>query len=243
MNRQDKTVVLFSGGCDSVLTASIAASSYSEVYLLTYKRWGLFMVDISNAVRRLEAAYLETKFIFKALGVDEFFKEVCYEDYFKNIAKFGSMVLSICALCKLSMHYRTILFCLENNIRKVLDGTVEVEFASEDFLKERVNDMKQFLKGLYLDFGIDYGCPVYGYELGEVEKDLYRKGLAPEGRIRGGRLDKQPVCVSHLLNACFGDYYLYRHSKEKFVKDSSRFYQHKIEYVRKRIKERIDEEN
>lgn len=245
MNRvEKKVVVLFSGGCDSVLTSAFAAEKFPDVYLVTYRRLGLFKADKALInLKKLKEKYPKNNFYFNLINIDKFFKKVCYQNYLGNIYQFGSMVLSVCALCKLSMHWRTILFCLQTGAVSVYDGTVEEEFAKPGFLQERQRKMKQILKDLYFFFGIDYFCPLYNYKLKEIELQLVDTGLMPEKNTRQAGRKAQPVCASHMLNMCFGDYYLRTHSRKEFVERSIEFYKSKINYVREEIKKKINEKD
>ncbi len=224
--------VLFSGGCDSTLASAIAAERASEVRLLTYRRLGIFKAGAPLAMAdRLKKKYPGTAFRFEIMDISREYSQLCYENYFVNIMKHGIKLVSVCGLCRLAMHWRTIIYCLENGINEVYDGAVE---KAKTFPEQNRRIMIDSVKTLYSHFGIDYSNPVYG--LGEhVEEELYKKGIIPVKKMKQTERDKQPVCIDNLLFSAFANYYLGTHTWEEYERDLSELYAEKAAYVKRRI--------
>jgi len=233
MNLQiNKVAVLFSAGSDSSLAAAMAAECFREVHLLTYKRLGIFKLgNIVSKVELLGKRYPDAVFNSQVLSIEEFFKDVSYEHYLSNLLKFGLRLVSVCGLCRLAMHWRTIIYCLEYNIKNVYDGASN---RSRVFPEQNMEVMVKNISLLYADFGIAYSAPVYYTK--DAELELYNRGIIPVKRIRLTERDLQPVCIDNFLFSRFVYYYLGSHSWEKYVQGLAQFYAYKIDYVRKKIK-------
>ena len=114
MNNEE-IVVLFSGGTDSTLTAALMAEEFRKVYLITYDRFGLFSITNPKInVEKLKNKFGDNKFTHKVIRLDRLFKFVSYERYLRNFIRYRFFLLSTCGLCKLAMHIRTVIFCLNN---------------------------------------------------------------------------------------------------------------------------------
>ena len=233
----DKTsaiAVLFSGGCDSTLAAAIASERAEKVHLLTYKRLGVFKAERPIAmVERLRKRYPSSEFIYSPADIDKYYKEICYENYLANLAKHGLKMVSSCGLCNVAMHWKTVLYCLDKGVKVLYDGAVA---ESRTFPSQNKKIMIEGLVNMYREFGIEYSNPVY--DMGSaVEDELYRRGMTASRRIKQTERDSQPVCIDNLLFARFVDQYLAGHSWEEYEEDMKRFYDEKLKYAVRRIKE------
>ncbi|MDD4013639.1 MAG: hypothetical protein PHW14_05565, partial [Candidatus Omnitrophica bacterium] len=160
----------------------------------------------------------------------------CYENYLSNLAKHGLKVVSTCGLCNVAMHWKTVLYCLDNGIKEVYDGAV---FESRTFPSQNRKIMIEGLVKMYGEFGIGYSNPIY--DMGSsVEDELYRRGITASRRIKQTGRDDQPVCIDNLLFARFVDSYLASHSWEEYEDDMKKFYDGKLEYAVRRIKEELE---
>ncbi|RKY41992.1 MAG: hypothetical protein DRP85_04305 [Candidatus Makaraimicrobium thalassicum] len=233
----DSCAVLFSGGYDSTLAAALAAERFRRVYLVTYKRLGIFKTDrVSVAAGRLKEVYPDVRFESSLIGIDKFYKEICYENYPANVIKFGFMVLTFCGLCKLAMHWRTMIFCMENEVSNVYDGAVA---GSKVFPGQNKDIMLDRMKRLYLSYGINYSTPVYNNRKGDTKQEIHKRDLLYSDREEGKEKTpprSQPVCIDNLLFSRFVDYYLGIHTWEEYVDGLSRFYAAKMDYIKERMK-------
>jgi predicted subunit of tRNA(5-methylaminomethyl-2-thiouridylate) methyltransferase len=154
-------VVLFSGGTDSTLAAALCAAKFDRVRLVTYERFGIANVENSrlNATMLMER-FGPDKITHEIINIDELFKHVAYERYWESFKRHGFMLLSTCGLCKLSMHVRTVKYCVDNGIKSVCDGANSGMTMFPDQMKSVVEK----LHAMYAEFGIDYSNPVFEYD-------------------------------------------------------------------------------
>jgi predicted subunit of tRNA(5-methylaminomethyl-2-thiouridylate) methyltransferase len=157
----EDVVVLFSGGTDSTLAAALCAETFRRVRLVTYSRFGIASVENSKVnAEALMDRFGRDKITHEIISVDAVFKYVSYENYTKNLLKHGFMNLSTCGLCKLSMHVRTVEYCLENGIRHVSDGAN----SGMTMFPDQMESVIEKLQAMYREFGITYSNPVFDYE-------------------------------------------------------------------------------
>jgi len=257
----NKTAVMFSGGTDSMLTAALDAHKFEKVHLITYDRLGLFSVTNTEMnAKKLKDKYGESKFDYHLIKIDKLTRYVFYERYLYNLKRHGFFLLSICGLCKLAMHVRTLIFCLDNNIGNVSDGANQ----GMNLFPAQMAEVLSELKDMYAKFGIRYSNPVFNFEgpqnVGFTDRlhfdkvlkkegnggsgtpkqenttgcKLYKMGLMPSENVKGTDLDRkmQPRCFQFILfNIFIKWYYLYDHTHEEYVKATVELYRKKISYL------------
>lgn len=263
-----KIVVLFSGGTDSLLTSALMAEKFKEVYLNTYHRFGFSSTENSGVnVRRLKERYGDSRFIHRIIKVDKLTKYVFNERYLRNLSKHGFFMLSNCGLCKLAMHIRTVIFCLDNHIGNVCDGANQNMRLFPDQMKNVLKELGR----MYARFEINYTNPVFELEYPqgldyadrlhlervlppEGEKNdfdaekkkktagykLFEMGLMPSENVKGTDLDRkmQPRCFQFILSNIFiNGYYLCDHTYEEYEKATVEFQKEKIDFFIKLLDE------
>ncbi len=67
------------------------------------------------------------------------------------------LTLSTCGFCKLAMHVRTLLYCLDNGIKTVADGSNR----NMSFFPAQMPEVVLLVRELYKSFGIEYVTPVF----------------------------------------------------------------------------------
>lgn len=253
-----ETVIMFSGGTDSTLAAALEAKKFDRVHLVTYDRFGLS--DIHNSqvnVRKLKDKFGANKFVPHIVKIDKLTEYVFYERYLHNLRHHGFFLLSICGLCKLAMHIRTLIFCLDNKIGNVSDGANQGMYLFPEQISTIIDELKQ----LYARFNINYGTPVFNYappqNIGFADRfhlesimeeehpqkpsmktrekttgcALHEMGLMPAQNVKGTELDRkmQPRCFQFILfNIFIKWYYLVDHSYEEYVQANVKLYKSKI---------------
>ncbi|MBI5452894.1 hypothetical protein HY945_05535 [Candidatus Gottesmanbacteria bacterium] len=254
MNNRD-IIVLYSGGTDSTLTAALMAERFEKVHLITYERFGIFSATnpVIN-VQKLKQKFGDDKFTHRIIREDRLFKYVSYERYLYNLVKYRFFLLSTCGLCKLSMHIRTIIFCLNNKIFNVCDGAHQDMRLFPDQMISVINEIRK----MYAVFGIEYTNPVFDFEgpknIDFVDKlhlekilateshdpikkqsttgyKLFQMGLMPLENVKGTELDHkmQPRCFQFILFNIFVLWnYFADHSYEEYEKRTLTFYKEKI---------------
>lgn len=174
----------YSGGTDSTAAAVLAAGHFKRVHLLTYHHSGLHRIENSmHNIARLRRAFPDVEFRQLILDVDGLFRSVTYSNYVANLREYGLFNLGTCGFCKLSMHLRTLVYCLEYGIKEVADGA---NVNSSHFPAQMAEVIIEVRK-MYHRFGITYSNPVFEYHFpGDI--DWYHKlGLPaladrPEGK-------------------------------------------------------------
>jgi predicted subunit of tRNA(5-methylaminomethyl-2-thiouridylate) methyltransferase len=153
-------VVLFSGGTDSTLAAALANEQFERVHLITYSRFGIASVENSKVNAEMMIEKFGDKYSHEIINIDKLFQHISYENYFKNLMKHKFNLLSTCGLCKLTMHIRTIHYCMDKGIKYVSDGAN----AGMTMFPAQMKPVIEELKKLYKSFGISYSNPVFDYE-------------------------------------------------------------------------------
>ena len=174
--RENKMAVLFSGGTDSTLAAALAAETHEKVHLVTYDRFGLFDTESNTgrAARTLIDRLGSQKIVHDIVRYDALFKYTSYENYLSNLMRYRFFLLSTCGLCKLAMHVRTIVYCLDNDIGHASDGANK----GMDLFPAQMENVLAEIRGLYKEFGITYTNPVFNYEPPEEGEFLEKQNLA-----------------------------------------------------------------
>lgn len=239
VKKNKEAVILYSGGTDSTCAVFIKANEFDKIHLISYKRFGIFCTDhINYNVVRLQEIFGQDKFVRKVINIDKIYKLVVYDDYFKNLFKFGFFNLAVCGLCKLAMHMRTILYCIDNDINIVFDGANKD--AGSGIATDQVKEVIEVITNLYKSFNISYSSPVYEMDgpknltwqakLGlskdeEVQNGqtagtiLKKIGFFNADNVKGSAIDKkmQARCFQQFLsNVALNSYYIEKYGVEKY---------------------------
>ena len=265
--------VLYSGGTDSTCVAFLMAKEVDKVHLLVYKRFGLFSIDnIATNAKKLRERFGEDKFVYKVIDLNRLFKEVSYAKYWHNLKNYGFFMLSTCGLCKLAMHIRTLIYCLENNIKYVCDGANKN--AGAGYFPAQMLEVIDLIEEMYAQYGVSYSRPVFDFDepkgitwvdkLGleklqlssidtgkeETEltsgKILFKENLFPRENVKGTKIDHkmQARCFQLILfNIFLYWYYLPVHGSSKYKETAVNFYQEKVEYFRALIDEYLEKKS
>lgn len=222
MNKRKHLLVLFSGGVHSSLAVVLNIHKYERITCLTFKRFGIFGVDeLEKSFQRLQKRFPKIKFESVILPADGLYKTLLKNEH-------SIFSLSICGLCKLAMHWRTILYCIDNCIDEVCDGT---ESSMKQYPDQNEDIALGNLRQLYASLGIHYTTPVFS--IGEeAEEALYQLGVTSRKRIRGTADDHQIICTQQRIFKLFVEYYVATNGWERYVSDSRGFFQKKIGYVK-----------
>lgn len=252
-------VVKYSGGTDSTAATALLAEKYDRVHLLTFRHSGIMNVENSSTnIKKLSELYGKEKFTHTIMDIENLASMVAFEDYFSNIRKHGFFVLGSCGLCKLSMHIRALIFCLDNNITEVADGANK----NSSHFPAQMDVVLDEYKKMYGRFGVKFHNPVFDYEFpdeiywqhkfGLVPADkpkekgmttgkvLSSKGILDKDNVKGTETDRkmQALCFQLLLLNIFAlKYYIPRYGMEKYREATGRFYKERIGHFSERIEE------
>ena len=238
---------LFSGGTDSAYAAVLMAKTYDKIHLLTYNRHGFRNVENSkNYAEKLMNIYGKERISHSIINIDNEFKTLSYGNYLPNLTRYGFFNLMVCGLCKLAMHWRTIIYCLDNGIKYVSDGSGREMLPDQSQNDSVIKEMRAF----YKDFGIQYFTPIFDINPEEREQTLYDMGISKTLRMKWSEKtwDLQPFCSQEYLNllfiqySCDERYYKIFIKHPKFLKYRDKmlsFHSSKREEIRGLIKEYI----
>jgi predicted subunit of tRNA(5-methylaminomethyl-2-thiouridylate) methyltransferase len=166
-------VVLFSGGTDSTLTAIQAGSvTNGKVHLLSFYRFGIFSIENSNFNADNLKQRFHDKYLHKIIRVEKLFRYFSYEKYLRNLLRHKAQVVSVCGLCKLSMHVRAAVYCIDHGILEIMDGANR----HMDIYPAQMDSVVKLLKEMYARIGINYSNPVF--DLDEPEDIGFREKIS-----------------------------------------------------------------
>ncbi|MEA5001050.1 MAG: hypothetical protein VB017_04110 [Endomicrobiaceae bacterium] len=260
MAKNKEAVILYSGGTDSTCAVFLKAPEFEKIHLISYRRYGIFNTsNIDYNVARLQALFGKDKFVRTVIDIDKMYKLVVYDDYFKNLFKFGFFNLAVCGLCKMAMHMRTILYCIDNGIDTVFDGANKD--AGSGIATDQVKEVVSVITDLYKSFNISYSSPVYemngpknltwqaklGLSKEEEPEDvkttgtfLKEKGFFDSDNVKGSLIDKkmQARCFQQFLsNMALNSHFIEKYGVEKYKKTLHEFFTAKSKRMTMHIKD------
>lgn len=188
---KESIALMFSGGIDSTYTACFLAEQYSTIHLLTYDMgYGHYHTERTlKRVAELQKRYT-THFIHTIISTKSFFNELVIDHLLDDFAQFKSAFIW-CMGCKISMHTRSIIYCLQNNIHLMTDG------SSHD-TEEMVEQMETSLaciKDFYSTYKISFFVPTYNATRQEKIAFLKKNGFLFGFQIKDRFMGIQPVCI------------------------------------------------
>jgi len=234
-------LLLFSGGTDSTYTAVLMSKRYERIHLVTYDRHGF--INIKNSEKSaslLKDRFGQDRFVHKIINIDSLFKKISYSNYFKDMIKYGFFQLSTCGLCKLAMHWQSIIYCLDNNIKDVCDGSNREMKTDSSQDEEIIKEMKL----LYEEFELFYFDPVFNETRQVREKTNFDLKLSPVQSPKWTRFswERQHFCTQEYLFLKFFNYvhtdWKGRHTEEKAIeyrKTMIRHHKEKRDFIRAQV--------
>ena len=170
-------VVLFSGGSDSTLTASLLSEMHPVVHLITYSHKAMsFHTKAANAVAYLRKAHGEHKFVHSFLEINDLMELLYLRELPEDLREYGTYALPMCCgSCKLAMHVRTILYCRDKGARYAADGS---NSELSDLFPEQMIPVLDLYRQLYLRYGIVYENPVF--DVARSDHRLFERGVTPK---------------------------------------------------------------
>jgi len=230
LKKNKQACLMFSGGLDSTLTAVVLSKSFRKIHLVTYNqgKWLWFMNRSKIHSKELNDI-IGPRFKHEIIKNDEIFKKIIkgfckdYLTYCNNKAPF-----IYCLSCKLAMHTRSLLYCLENNISTFADGAIE----SQNDRPEMMPGVLKVLEDFYKEYDIKFTSPIYNFGTRDEERAELRK-LGFTLGLQTGDLHKtiQPLCIP-------GIPYAYWHFSSYPVEDDVvQYAKSKLPLMRQIIKE------
>ncbi len=182
--------LMFSGGIDSSVAACRLAEEYDRVHLLTYRNgfahWGFKRVQ--RRVEELKARY-PGRFVYFEESTHALFRRVAVDTILSDAQEYGSGFIW-CLGCKLAMHARSLLYCLQNGVPTMADGSAS---DTDEMVEQSVVSLS-LITHLYADHGVDFVTPVYAIDRPEKQRWLRENGFSLGLEIGGRHLGIQPTC-------------------------------------------------
>ncbi len=168
----NKCVVLFSGGLDSSLAACLMLEKNYDIDLLHYDQGAL----ITNGLYQIRAdeikrAYPQREINLYDISICGIFRKLALVSIEQDILKYQHSL--VCLGCKLAMHLQTIIYCRENSISIVVDGSAQRQSRYAEQSLTTIN----YLRELYCKYGIQYQNPIYDLEKGDVKYGLFDREI------------------------------------------------------------------
>jgi predicted subunit of tRNA(5-methylaminomethyl-2-thiouridylate) methyltransferase len=191
MNNEAKRIALmFSGGVDSTMAALRLAERYDGVDLVTYHN-GYGHYKMMRTARRANqlAKRHPNVFTHNILSIQNDFERFVLSSLEQDYDDHGSGFVW-CLGCKLVMHMRTVLFCLEKGITMAADGSSGDTAEMVEQMPASVQRIRRF----YQEYGIGYETPVYEAKRADSITELKRLGYKLGIPIGDRFLGSQPKC-------------------------------------------------
>jgi hypothetical protein len=177
-------------------------------------------------IQRLKEKFKDVKFIHKEIDVDALFLDVARGSLLEDMKHHGLYTMALCAPCKISMHIRTAVYCLENGINGVMDGANE-EVRYDPFQrKSGRNELKRF----YAQLGIGYSNPLCeNKKLKRADYELYERGFTGKKDIKETAEDLQGSCCTVAVNDIYAmGFYEVFHTYDDFEIPTQRYFRDKL---------------
>lgn len=183
--------LMFSGGIDSTMAALTLSEQYEKVHLLTYcNGHGHFYMKNSKKRARELADKYPGKFIHSFISIEDIFEKIVLDTLLEDYEEFKSGFIW-CMGCKITMHTRSIIYNLENNIKLMSDGSS----MDTDEMVEQMPISVSLIMLFYEKYNIGFSVPVYKQTRQEKIKRLkelrFNMGIPLKDRFLG----IQPRCV------------------------------------------------
>jgi predicted subunit of tRNA(5-methylaminomethyl-2-thiouridylate) methyltransferase len=190
--KENEIALMFSGGVDSTATAIMLAEKYDKVHLITYKNgYGHYYHHrTKKRVDELNKA-LGDRFIYSLISTKDYFDEIVVNSVLKDFKKYKSGFIWFMG-CKMAMHMRSAIYCMENGLRLMSDGSNE----DTNEMVEQMLVSLTLIRFFYEHYGIEFGTPVYEISREESRQLIKKLKLNMGVQVMDRHLCIQPTCIA-----------------------------------------------
>ncbi len=190
----DKASVLFSGGTDSTLAAYLIGRRVRHLTLLTFEpKHVLFVENSRRHVGNLAEALPDVEIRHEIIPVQKNIRKVLWADLPGDWKKYGfNLTALICLGCRMAMHAAALVYCLENEIPVIGDGSIRFQSTVPEQLPSFIRRNRE---KLWARYGMRHYSPIY--EVGDSDKRLDGLGISKKTGLKKQFIlfDTQPTCV------------------------------------------------
>lgn len=240
INSEEDACVHFSGGSDSTLVASYLAENFRKVHLLTFCHCTISSLDnrLYN-IENLKKKYGNDKFVCQLIDIDNLFRRMYLGSQFRDFSKYLLFTLVPCGTCRFAMHLRTIVYCIENGIKYVSDGSNQFY---QMVAPGEMPSVLSLIRELYSSYGIQYIINP-AYNKNDADNELYARGIVSREDLRSdwNTYKKiQPICSCGLFFLIMArTYWFYLHGIRHLSHTAFRYYQEKMPWYKRLIDEEL----
>jgi len=188
-----EVALLFSGGLDSTLAATVLKETYDKVHLLSVAR-GYGQLKVGRTRRRFdELSDLagEDEYMYSLLRANSLFRRVVVRSLFRDIVKYKGLFV-ICVGCKLVMHTVGAIYCLSEGIPNIADGAS----GATEWMSDQAMAALDGYRNLHAALGLSYSNPVVEIRDREEERKRLRElGISTGRKVAGRDYGTQPICL------------------------------------------------
>jgi predicted subunit of tRNA(5-methylaminomethyl-2-thiouridylate) methyltransferase len=190
--KENEIALMFSGGVDSTATAIMLAEKYDKVHLITYRNgYGHYYHHrTKKRVDELNKA-LGDPFVFTLVSTKDYFDEIVVNSVLKDFKKYKSGFIWFMG-CKMAMHMRSAIYCMENGLRFMSDGSNE----DTNEMVEQMLVSLTLIRFFYDHYGIQFGTPVYEISRDESRNLIKKLKLNMGIQVMDRHLCIQPTCIA-----------------------------------------------
>ena len=182
--------LMFSGGVDSTMTAVLMAEKYDRIHLLSFGNgYGHYRIGRTRKRAKELTRRFGERFVHRILPVKDIFERILVDTILSDYRRYGSGFIW-CMGCKIAMHTRSVLYCLEHDIPIMADGSS----GSTGEMVEQMLVSVHMIGEFYDRFGIEFKTPVYAIPREEEIERLKKMGFRMGVRIGSRFLGIQPKC-------------------------------------------------
>ena len=182
--------LLFSGGIDSTMAATLLAEQHEQVHLLTFRNgYGHYHIDRTGKRAAELSRLFPGKFVQAKISVQRLFEEVVIDHLDEEYTRWESGFFW-CLGCKIAMHTRAIVYNLHNHVSLVADGSSGDTSEMVEQMPVAVDRIHRF----YDEYGMRFLNPVYERARSDSIHELETRGFRLGLRIGDRFLGIQPTC-------------------------------------------------
>jgi len=190
--KEDEVALMFSGGLDSTATAVLLAERFEKVHLLCYRNGYGHYYHHRTAARVEELnRRLGDRFTYSLIGIKNFFDRLLVDRVLEDYKDYRSGFIWFMG-CKMAMHLRSIIYCLEHGLRVSTDGSN----SDTDEMVEQSLLSLSLIQHFYEDNSVSFGTPVYEARRAESRQVIKDLGLKVGVQVMDRHLCIQPTCLA-----------------------------------------------